>query len=266
MERTAIGVATLNIGGVHRGLGSLAVRAPAFGRWFADHDVDVINFQEVWTPRRLAVLRAALPSYPYLAWRRGLAGQPAGGLATFSRLPVTGVAYAPFSGGRADAGGPAFRLAMAVNSRLQGILSVELGSLVVVNTHLTANRDGDWSPGNRHRGLQRAQLAALHRVLAESAGIAVPMAVLGGDFNIASDSGHDVVPDGWLDPFAAEDRPTFHAAFLPPGRRVRRIDYLLVRGGPVLAATVLFADEAPIGGGTGLWSDHCGLLVRLGVS
>src|SRR4051794_14676529 len=89
--RAAIGVATLNVGGVHRDLAPLAVRAPAFGGWFAEHDVDVINFQEVWTPRRLGVLRAALPTYPFPAWRRGVAGQPAGGLVTFSRWPVTGV-------------------------------------------------------------------------------------------------------------------------------------------------------------------------------
>jgi exonuclease III len=267
LDRTTISVASLNVGGVHRGFPPLTARAPVFGRWFSEHDVDVINFQEVWTRGRLAVLRSALPSYPYVAWRRG-AGHPAGGLATFSRLPVTGVSYTAFRGMGPDSGGRLFRLLLAVNSRLQGVLTVDLAtrtgeSAVVANTHLTANRDGDWSAGNRHRGLQRAQLDAFHRVLA---GVVAPVVVAGGDLNIASGSGHDIVRPGWRDPFQEADRPTFHAAFLPPGRPTRRIDHLLVRGAPVLAATVLFVDPSQVGGGTALLSDHCGLLVRLGVS
>ena len=147
----AIRVMTFNVCGLPSPLAPLAERAAEFCRRIDESDVDVVNLQEVWFRRILDVIRRRLPSYPFLARRRGLAGQPAGGLVTFSRLPLVAVSYTSFGGAVPRTGGPRFRAKRAVNSALQGVLTVELDGLGVVvgNTHLTANKDGDWSEANR---------------------------------------------------------------------------------------------------------------------
>src|SRR5204863_397822 len=89
-EPAAIHVMSLNVCGLPSALPSMKERAAHFCRHIDESDIDVVNLQEVWGRRALAVIRARLPSYPFVAWRRGTAGQPAGGLVTFSRLPVDG--------------------------------------------------------------------------------------------------------------------------------------------------------------------------------
>jgi hypothetical protein len=167
---TVLCVATLNVCGLpwsQSSLPPLAERAVEFGRRLEESGLDVVNLQEVWGRRALAVIRAQLPSFPHVAWRRGVAGQPAGGLVTFSRRPVGAVSYTSFHRALPDAGGVRFRARRAVNSLLQGVLTVELVGLgtVVANTHLTANKDGDWSAGNRYHAFQRRQVGMVHAAL-----------------------------------------------------------------------------------------------------
>jgi endonuclease/exonuclease/phosphatase family metal-dependent hydrolase len=253
-------IVTLNVCyGVRTRLAPAAVRVAEFGRRIEALDVDVVNLQEVWTTGLLARIRAALPSLPHVAWRRGIGGQPAGGLATLSRVPATDVRYRTFRRARVRAGGSLFRLLRTIEARLHGVLSVTLAGepqMLVGNVHLTANRDGDWSAGNRHHRFQAAQLALLRDAM-RGAG----PAVLTGDFNVASDCPlYPSIVEGWHDQFAATDPPTYQQAMLPPGRPAKRIDYLLARGveEPVEAA-VLFAEPAPFG----LVSDHVGLLATV---
>jgi endonuclease/exonuclease/phosphatase family metal-dependent hydrolase len=259
-------VLTLNVNGLPSGLPPLRVRAAALCQRVEWSGADVVAFQEVWTRRQLALLRAGLPAYPDVAWQPGPAGQPAGGLATFSRIPVRSVTFTWFRGARPDRGGRLFRARLALKGRYQGVLVADLGATAVANTHLTANRDGDWSAANRHHAFQRTQLALLHRALRL---VPARLAVTCGDFNVASDCPlyPDVVDGGaWHDPFAADDPPTFHADLLPPGRSPRRIDYLLVRGDHhrVLDTDVLFAEPVAIGGRRSYLSDHVGLSARIG--
>src|SRR5439155_6460318 len=131
-EPAAIHVMSLNVCGLPSPLASLKERAAHFCRHINESDIDVVNLQEVWGGRALAVIRAYLPSYPFVAWRRGVAGQPAGGLVTFSRLPVGAVSYTSFRGARPSAGGVLFRAKRAVNSLLPGALTVELAGLGTV--------------------------------------------------------------------------------------------------------------------------------------
>jgi endonuclease/exonuclease/phosphatase family metal-dependent hydrolase len=158
---------------------------------------------------------------------------------------------------------------------LQGVLTAEVPGLgaVVANTHLTANKDGDWSAANRYHGYQRRQLTRLHERLRGLAG--VPLRLVAGDFNVTSRSA--LYPallraaDGWRDPFAADDPATFHVEFLPPGSRSSRIDYALVAGDPahfpVLGHEVLFTTPVPLDGGTdGFLSDHAALSLHIGLS
>jgi hypothetical protein len=135
-------------------------------------------------------------------------------LATFSRWPLGAVAYTSFRGALPDAGGVRFRTRCAVNSLFQGVLTVELVGLgtVVANTHLTANKDGDWSARNRYHAFQRRQVAKTHAVLRRARRADTELMVVTGDFNIASSAPlYPLIVDGgaWRDPFAATDPVTF---------------------------------------------------------
>ena len=250
-------IVTLNVcSGVRTRLAPAARREAEFCRRIEALDVDVVNLQEVWTPGLLATIHAGLPSLPHVARRRGIGGQPAGGLATLSRVPVTDVRYRTFRRARVGAGGPVFRLLRSIEVGFHGVLLVTLAGeppVLVGNVHLTANRDGDWSAGNRHHRFQAAQLALL-RDATSGAG----PAVLTGDFNVTSGCRlYPSIVDGWRDPFAATDPPTYQESMLPAGRRASRIDYILVRGVDEPVGTeVLFTEPGPVG----LVSDHVGLL------
>lgn len=274
-EQAAIHLASLNVCGLPSRLLSVAERAAYFCRRIDESDIDVVNLQEVWGRRTLEVIRARLPSFPFLAWRRGVAGQPAGGLVTFSRLPVGAVTYTSFRGARPAAAGVRFRAKLAINSLLQGVLTVELAGLgaVVANTHLTANRDGDWTAAGRYHAFQRTQVGMLHAVLRRARTGGSPLVMVAGDFNIASDSSlYPLIVDGgaWRDPFAATDPATFHVEFLPPGASGRRIDYLLVCGDaatfPVTGNGLLFDEPFTLSGGRRIYlSDHVALTARIGL-
>jgi len=266
---TTLHVASLNVCGLPAKLASPKL-APLRDRatWFCGEleasDIDIVAFQEVWTRRALDVLTRRLPSFPYVAWRRGLRGQPAGGLVTFARRPLGAVSYTSLRAAPTQ-GGPVFRAMCAINSTLQGALTVGLRGLdaAVGNTHLTANHDGDWSATNRHHGFQHAQLRRLQAAVGRSR---ASVTILGGDFNIASDSPlyrHIVSGGRWHDPFASDDPATHHAAFLPDGATQHRIDYLLTDG-EVLGSGLLFVE--PVGDAASYASDHIGLSLRVRVS
>ncbi|WP_411543638.1 endonuclease/exonuclease/phosphatase family protein [Kitasatospora sp. DSM 101779] len=269
-------VASLNVCcGVRNTLHPLRERAAEICARIERMNADVVNLQEVWTPGLLAFLRARLPSHPFLARRPGLLGQPAGGLVAFSRMPLRSAVYRSFRSTRAHRGGLLFRAGAAAGAALQGVLTYELAGrrTVVGNTHLTANHDGDWSPGNRHEALQRAQVAAVHEALRRARRSDTRLSFLVGDFNAPSSSGlYRAIVDGgtWRDPFAAADLPTFQTALLPDGARAHRVDYVLVQGSPehhpVTGTDLFLAEPVPMRSGPAAYvSDHLGQLVRVGV-
>lgn len=265
-------IGTLNVGGLSRPrppLLPLALRAPELCRRLDAAPIDVLNLQEVFHYASLRVLREHLPSYPHVAYRRGVVG-PAGALVTFSRLPLRRVRYRSFTGIVPDRGRLKFRVKRALHSAVQGLTIVELAGLpvTIVNTHLTANRDGDWSPGNRFHTFQCAQLRRLNTTLTRRR--RPGLTVITGDFNIASDSDHYrlIVDHGARhDPFAATELVTFHADFLPPGEPAHRIDYVLLAGdASVLTCATLFPQPLTVDGKPYFLSDHIGLTVQIGLS
>jgi endonuclease/exonuclease/phosphatase family metal-dependent hydrolase len=267
-----ITVCTLNVGGLgtpRPPLIPLVQRVPELGRRLAAIAIDVLNLQEVFRYEQLRVLRDHLPAFPHVAYHRGVVG-PAGGLVTFSRLPIQRVRYRSFAGIVPNRGRLKFRIRRALLSAVQGLTVAELTGLpvTVVNTHLTANRDNDWSPGNRFFGFQRAQLRRFNATLARWR--RPGLTVITGDFNIASDSDHyaEIIDYGLRqDPFAASDPATFHAAFLPPGEATHRIDYVLLSGeATVLDAVPVFPKPVVVGTAPYYLSDHIALAVRIGVS
>ncbi|NUR97715.1 MAG: endonuclease/exonuclease/phosphatase, partial [Kribbellaceae bacterium] len=107
--------------------------------------MDVVNLQEVLTYRHLHLLRRSMPTYR--ANFRPSAAGPAGGLVTFTRSPAQGSRYRRFP---VPPRTVAVKRRARLDARLKGVLFTQLGGLTVVNTHLLANHDGDWSASNRY--------------------------------------------------------------------------------------------------------------------
>ncbi|WP_433161030.1 endonuclease/exonuclease/phosphatase family protein [Kribbella sp. CA-247076] len=236
-------LATLNTRGIPVVGSQLPARFRKIAGFFEESDVEVVNLQEVLTYYHLRLLVRRLRSYPFVSYRRSLVG-PAGGLVTFSRRPIEASTYHRFRA-------------------LKGTLVTRFSFGYVVNTHPTANPDGDWSESNRFYKLHREQLATLTDVIDALPG---PAAV-GGDFNVARDSKlfHDFITTTHLtDAFAGACPPTFHAAYLPPGRTAHCIDFVLVTGTVRVESTDLILPE-PLATSSGPVhvSDHLGLRATL---
>ena len=217
--------------------------------------------QEVATWAHLTLLARRMRSFRYMSLRLAVPG-PAGDVVTFSRLPVAATAFHRFE----PVNAPIPRLAR-LRARLKGALvtTLEQPAISVINTHLLANTDGDWSEGNRFMSANRAQLGELARTVAN---VPVP-AVVCGDFNIDRDSalfGDFIGRTMLADAFEGRCPPTFRAEYLPAGRRPCCIDFILTAGEvKVSAADVVLAGEQPMRGGPGYVSDHVGLRARLHV-
>lgn len=248
-------VASLNTRGIPIVGSQLGVRYGVIGRELDGSDVDVVNFQEVLTYYHLRQLVRSMPSYRFVSFRRSVAG-PAGGLVTFARGPVTATQYVRFR----------FPGIARFKAALKGTLITRFPFGYVVNTHPTANVDGDWSESNRFYGLHREQLAAVADVVDALPG----PAVVCGDFNVPRESElfRDFITKTQLiDAYAGTCPPTFHADFLPPDRPSHCIDFVLLTGAiSVESADLMFTEKLPMPGGPALVSDHVGLRVRLRVS
>jgi len=258
-ERVA--VVSLNTRGIRLIGSSLAERYAAIGAVLDAGDADVVCLQEVLTWWHVWLLSRSMRSFRQVSLRPSPLG-PAGGLVTFSRLPLSGAAYRGF-GVAPDS--PGVSKVARRRARLKGALTTRLANprLCVVNTHPVANWDGDWSRENRFYPLHQAQLAALARVVR---GVAGP-AVVCGDFNIDRGSslfGEFVAGTGLADAFNGGCPATFRAEYLLPDRTPRCIDFILTAGGVrAEAATVIFAEKEPLPGGPGYVSDHVGLHASL---
>jgi endonuclease/exonuclease/phosphatase (EEP) superfamily protein YafD len=256
-----VAVVSLNTRGIAPAGSRLAGRYAAIGAALDAGDADVACFQEVFTWWHLRLLARRMRSFRHVSLRPSVAG-PAGGLATFSRLPVSGTAY--YRLGLPPAA-PGISRAARLAASLRGALVTRLArpGLCVISTHPSANRDGDWSQGNRFYPLHRAQLAALARVVR---GAAAP-AVVCGDFNVDGASslfGEFVTEARLADAFKGNCPATFRTEYLPPGKTPHCIDFILTSDGvEAEAATVVFAGKEPLPGGPGYVSDHVGLRASL---
>lgn len=254
-------VATLNTRGVPVTGSQLAARYRAIGEALEASDADVIAFQEVFTYWHLRLLARRMRSFRYVACRPSAAG-PAGGLVTFSRLPVSARAYRGFG---FPAKAPAVSWQARARAWLKGVLVTRLADpgACVVNMHPVANRDGDWSQANRFFPLHHGQLSVVARVVGA---MTVP-AVVCGDFNVDRDSGllrGFLSETGLADAFGGECPPTFHPEYLDHAERPHCIDFILVS--PQIKAgitKVLFDSRQLLGCQREYLSDHIGLYARL---
>lgn len=262
-------VATLNTLGIHVVKSRLPTRYKLIAAAFEAGDADVVCVQEIATYWHLRLLARRMPSFTHVGYQRARLG-PAGALVTFSRLPVAGVKYrgiGPPPGALDIARLP---LRNRLTAGLRGAVVTQLAGngragsgLAVVNTHTTSNKDGDWSPANRHYPVHCAQLAALAAVMR---GINGP-AVLCGDFNIPRESAlfaGFLADSGLSDAFGGSCPPTYRAEYLLADATAHCVDFILTS--PRVRAQsrgVLLPDKHPALPAPGYLSDHLGLTATL---
>ncbi|GAA1789212.1 endonuclease/exonuclease/phosphatase family protein [Actinomadura chokoriensis] len=218
-------------------------------------DHDVVCLQEVISPFILAALRRLTPSYPHMArdWGFPLVR---GGLVTLSRWPIARTHYEPFTPAR-----PARPEWLLNKGALFTRIKLPNGHLTVVNTHLSANMDMDWSPSNAYTKAEQAELGRLATAIRRIDPVEPLVAM--GDFNVPRDSPYFATFASAArlhDALAGSTEPTYR----PECADIGAIDQLLHRPGLTAEARVVFKDEVrlPDGDRTHL-SDHYGIAATL---
>ncbi|WP_165978261.1 endonuclease/exonuclease/phosphatase family protein [Actinomadura darangshiensis] len=216
---------------------------------------DVVCLQEVISPLILARFRRAARSYPHVAHAMA-PPLVRGGLVTLSRWPITRTHFLTY------AIGPPVRPEWLLR---KGALFTRLrapgGFLTVVNTHLSANMDMDWSASNAYTKVEQSELrqleAAINRIPQSEA-----MVVM-GDFNVPRDSSYFqefVSATGLQDALKGDTEPTYRPDYADIGA----IDQLLVRPGVEAATRVVFKEEIRLPDGRpAVLSDHYGIEATL---
>ncbi|MFI5937290.1 endonuclease/exonuclease/phosphatase family protein [Actinoplanes sp. NPDC051494] len=223
----------------------------------ADHDV--VCLQEVMYRANAGLIGSLARSHGYRAHTGAVV--LAGGLVTLSRLPVSGVRFE-----RYPVGGPVRpELIMRKGAQVL-VVGTAGGPVAVVNTHLSANRDDDWSAGNRYTRVQRAELRHLAGIVT-AIDPALPV-VVAGDLNVPRSSpvlAEFLAAAGLLDTRAGDPEPTYRPTEQWPSPPA--FDHVLVRPG-LAARTRLVLRDAVIrpGGEPVFLSDHYGIEARLDVS
>lgn len=236
----------------------LAAVAPLINR----SGIELVCLQEVPYRVNASFLSRLLTAYePPAARRFGL--WCVGGLVTFARAPILRASYEVF-----DRRGDWLSIGAADRLLRKGFLTthVRVGDLdvVMINTHLLANYDQDWSPANRYAIHEESELEQLARA-ARSADPSA-MLMVAGDFNVPNDSPifqRFLAGSGLLSAFGAATAPStlrLDAANQSP----LAIDNILYRAPAGRAAEVSVTPmfEAPIQlapGRMGFVSDHLAL-------
>jgi endonuclease/exonuclease/phosphatase family metal-dependent hydrolase len=243
-----------------RRLRAIAPRIAATG-------ADLVCLQEVVYRANASLLGRALNAYePPVARRFGI--WCVGGLVTLSRTSVLSWSYEVF-----DRRGLWMTISAADRLLRKGFLTTRhrLADLdvVLVNTHLLANYDEDWSPGNRFLAHQVDELDQLSRALAKVERQA--FLIVAGDFNVpaGNDAFERFVSENGLTSVFGQAAPP---ATLRPGKGVKApaIDHILYRAPEGIrveaAARTAFEDPLELAPGvTGFASDHLGVTATLTV-
>lgn len=223
----------------------LKFRMRAIAEYFNQSDADILLFQEVHTYPLLRFLKNNLPSFDHGTYMRSVFG-PKGGLVIFSRVALHSV-----------------RFTGVTNGTKKGMLITKAGDTTLVNLHLSANKDGDWTPGNHYYTKQSIQLNDVARQLAQIGG---PL-IVGGDFNVARDSElYDMFVDRThLQDTAGQDhRPSFHMPFLPVDRDSHCIDFIFTRNLRTLDYDHLFDRQVMLANGVSAFvSSHHAIVTEV---
>ena len=240
--------------------GDVRPRLRALGAILERSGYDFVCLQEVMYRRNARLLRRAAPSYRHHAYAGAFALK--GGLVLLSRLPIVrcrSIRYPMAAPVRPE-------LLMRKGAQVASVATAA-GELVVVNTHLSANRDDDWSPANRYTRIERAELDHLAGLLA-TLDPAAPV-VVAGDLNVPRDS---AVLTGFLaaaglrDVLAGDTRPTYRPT--PRFPSPPAFDHVLLRAGRgdalTASARLVFQDAVTLADGRWAYlSDHYGVETTL---
>jgi endonuclease/exonuclease/phosphatase family metal-dependent hydrolase len=232
--------------------------------------VDVVCLQEVHLATYVSLLDRGFSQFPFVAFEPFLYA-PKGGLLTFSRRPIQATRFTLY-----PERGWWHTPALADRLLHKGVLATELThagqQFIVLNTHLTANYDGDWSPSNRYARLEQAQLCRLAILVNELDTHSI--VIIAGDFNIPRHNwlyDEFVAATGVIDPLAGDTKPTYYPVLTLPGRYRQPIDHIFVRppAGYALKATaeLVFEHEVHLTSGTiGRVSDHTGIRLSIAMN
>lgn len=228
--------------------GRTRARMDALAGLLDDSDYDIVCLQEVISPFILSRLRRATPSYPHMARAWGFP-LVRGGLVTLSRWPITRTHYEPFALAR-----PARPEWFLNKGALFTRVKLPSGYLTVVNTHLSANLDMDWSPSNAYTKVEQGELAQLAQAVSRI-DPAEPLVAV-GDFNVPRDSPYFAAfasAAGLQDALAGSTEPTYR----PECADIGAIDQLLHTPGLKADPRVVFTDEITLpDGARAHLSDH----------
>lgn len=238
-------VATLNVWGLPEPIAPVVpARMREIGRQLAALDVDVVAFQEVWTPEASAMLRRAADRAGLVHVWSGASALEGGGLLIASRLPIEEAHFESFAL-RGQAEHVANLEYLSGKGFVRVTLGTEAGPVTLINTHLHAR----YSKKVPHA-------FAPHRVgqivqLAQQARAATGPTVVLGDFNVREEAPeYEVLTSlmGVRDAAVETDRrlPTVVAGspFRPHRRSSRRKDYVFVRDGAERGVAVRSLDLA----------------------
>ncbi|MFE4695593.1 endonuclease/exonuclease/phosphatase family protein [Streptomyces sp. NPDC056738] len=240
--------------------GDVPARLRALGAALQESDYDIVCLQEVMFRRNVRLIRRAAPAYGHFACSGTVLLK--GGLVLLSRWPIKERRFVRYPMTSPVRGEFFMRKGVQVAS-----IATPDGELVVVNTHLSANRDDDWSPANRYTRIAEAELALVAGLI-EGVGPSVPVVVV-GDLNVPRDSAvlaDFVAAAGLRDVLAGDTRPTYRPT--PQWPTPPALDHVLVRAaaGETLTggADFVFQDEVTLGDGRRAYlSDHYGVQARL---
>ncbi len=236
--------------------GDVRPRLTALGALLRDAGPDVVCLQEVMFRRHASLVRRTAARYGHHAWSGAVLLR--GGLVLLSRWPIRTARFVRY---------PRTAPARAEYVMRKGAQVAELstpgGPLAVVNTHLSANRDDDWSPANRYTRVARAELGRLAGALA-GIGPALPVVAM-GDFNLPRGSAalaDFLAGTGLTDAMAGDTEPTYRPT--PQWPAPPALDHVLVRPAPdrqiSARARLVFREPVSLPGGReGYLSDHYGI-------
>ncbi|MGN9911231.1 endonuclease/exonuclease/phosphatase family protein [Phytohabitans sp. LJ34] len=243
--------------------GHVRPRLRALGAILEESAYDIVCLQEVLHPGSVRLLRRLTPAFGH-----GYAsGFPLlhGGLLLLSRWPLVRRRFVRYPMG----GPPRPELLMRKGAQV-AVVDTPGGTLAVVNTHLSANRDGDWAPDNRYTRIARREMDALAGLVA-ALDPDLPV-VVAGDFNVPRDSPvftAFAAAAGLRDVLAGDTAPTYRPTARFPAPPA--LDQVLVRSTPDRSldarARLVFQDAVALPGGrTAYLSDHYGIEADLTIA
>jgi endonuclease/exonuclease/phosphatase family metal-dependent hydrolase len=233
-----------------------------------EREFNIVCFQEVQSNFYRRLLIKACSSYPYNAYHP-FVHAPKGGLLTLTRTSISSAEFVLY-----EARGRWYSPAVTDWILHKGALIVRTKyndlPVVIINTHLNANYQGNWERNSHYVREERRQLHQLADIVAAQPHDA--LVVVAGDFNIPRGGSlyNQFVQESKLtDAMAGDMRPTYRVPRIMPNRYAVPIDFAFYRvpdlPGIQVHSDLHFQEKIPFAlGRSGYPSDH--FAVALNVS